>query len=381
MTGWIVGPRYDLLFFSTIWLLPLFVIAPLGSAGVGLGAAFFYVWIYHLLIRFPHFAAMFRTTYLRPEQRAYYRQHWVRYFGVPALILLVYALPLLASAGYASPAGHAVATVAYVWGYQHIGMQNYGILQVYRLRAGADRVAPRFEKAIFYAIIVAVAATNHLVPLVEVAGRADLATSSERAVNTGLVAVLLLLVGGYFTHLWRQGSFSGPALLYFGVALVAMVQWPFYEKLPDGSWFLVFNGHHSVAYLGLLFVIEWNRRSPGESMTFAAGMRGYARFMGPLLLFSLGLVFVTMLYGTAKLAAGYSEQGGSLEVLLGFFVVHYYVESQVWKFRNPHNRRTTLALLHRPGQVSRAGAASVRTSPTATATRPDRSGSGAATIG
>ena len=47
--------------------------------------------------------------------------------------------------------------------------------------------------------------------------------------------------------------------------------------------------------------------------------------------------------------AGYT--GASLEVLLGFFVMHYYVESQVWKFRRAHNRETTLPLLRQPSPV------------------------------
>jgi hypothetical protein len=47
--------------------------------------------------------------------------------------------------------------------------------------------------------------------------------------------------------------------------------------------------------------------------------------------------------------AGYT--GTSLEVLLGFFVMHYYVESQVWKFRRAHNRETTLPLLRQPSPI------------------------------
>ena len=86
-SAWIVGPRYDLLFFSTGWLLPLLVAAPLGSLASGLPAGFFTIWVYHLFIRLPHFGAMFLNTYLRREQLDYFREHWVRYFVVPVAIL------------------------------------------------------------------------------------------------------------------------------------------------------------------------------------------------------------------------------------------------------------------------------------------------------
>ena len=269
---------------------------------------------------------------------------------MPALILTLYALPLATGAGYDSTWGGLLANAAYVWGYQHIGMQNYGILQIYRLRSGSDAAAPSYEKAIFYAIIVAVAARNHLAPLLEYAGLDALAASTQGAVDGGLGAVLLLLCLAYFAHLRSSSAFSGPAFLYFAVSLVAMIQWPFYDDLPEGSWFLVFNGHHSVAYLGLLFLMDWNRRAPGDAMTFGEAFKRYLRFFAPLVAASLALVGVVALYGSARALAGYSEQGGSLEVLLGFFVMHYYVESMVWRFRHAHNREHTLPLLHPPGR-------------------------------
>ena len=64
------------------------------------------------------------------------------------------------------------------------------------------------------------------------------------------------------------------------------------------------------------------------------------------------LVLVTVAYATIKANVGSSGYAGhSLEVLLGFFVMHYYVESQVWKFRRAHNRETTLPLLRQPAPV------------------------------
>lgn len=347
-SAWIVGPRYDLFFFSTIWLLPLLVAAPVLFDDVGLGRAFFYIWIYHLLIRLPHFAAMFRVTYLRGTQRDHYRQHWVRYFAVPALILIVYGIPLLSPAGYATPFGTAITTIAYIWGYQHIGMQNYGVLQIYRLRSGGlqDRAGSRLEKTVLYSIILSVAARNHLGAIAAFLGWPGFDAGGAEVLLGGVGA---LLVAAYFVHLYRSGCFSGPLVAYFVVAVIAMVRWPIYDDLPAGSWFLVFNGHHSVAYLGLLFLMDWNQKSAGRVLTFAAGAPAFLRFHASLVAAALGLVFVTVVYATVKAnlsPGGYT--GSSLEVLLGFFVMHYYVEALVWKFRHAHNRETTLPLLRQP---------------------------------
>ena len=350
-SAWIVGPRFDLLFFSTGWLLPLLVVAPLGSLASGLPAGFFTIWVYHLFIRLPHFGAMFLNTYLRREQLDYFRKHWVRYFVVPVAILALYAAPLATPEAYGSSFGSVIAHVAYVWGYQHIGMQNYGILQIYRMRSGVavDPSAARFEKAIFYTIIIAVAVHNHLLPTLS--GRVGYASAATASTLDGAFFVVLAgLVAIYLVRGFRRGGFTLPALLYLAVSLAAMIQWPFYRDLPAGSWFLVFNGHHSVAYLGLLFMMGWNRREPGAPLTPGRACAEYAKFIAPLVGFALVLLIGVVVYSSARATVLDTEYaGGSLEVLLGFFVTHYYVEAMVWKFRNPHVRRTTLPLLRPPG--------------------------------
>ena len=252
---WIVGPRYDLLFFSTLWLPPLLLLAVSGVDLWGIGMGFFFVWIYHLLVRFPHFGAMFYTTYFRRENLAYYQRHWFAYFALPIIILLLYGFPLMTTEGFQSPFGIVLLHIAYLWGYQHIGMQNYGILQLYRQRSGKpfDAVAQRFEKIIFYAIIVAIAALNHTVPILNYFQQGSLAGSVVTYINSVFVIVLATLLTFYLARVRCTGGFTWPALLYLFVAIVVMIKWPFYEHLPAGSWFLVFNGHHSIAYLGLIF--------------------------------------------------------------------------------------------------------------------------------
>jgi hypothetical protein len=95
--------------------------------------------------------------------------------------------------------------------------------------------------------------------------------------------------------------------------------------------------------------MEWNRREPGAPLTPGGAFAGFARFIAPLVGFALVLLIGVVAYSSARATVLDTEYaGGSLEVLLGFFVSHYYVEAMIWKFKNPHVRRTTLPLLRQP---------------------------------
>jgi len=350
-TPWIVGPRYDLAFFLTAWLPPVLILSAAGFGQLDNGEAFFFFWIYHLFIRLPHFLAMFNITYLQHDQFAYYRTHWVRYFLVPVLIIVVYGAPLLIPAGYDSNLGFVLKTFAFLWGYQHIGMQNYGVMQIYRRRAGkdADVGQQKLEKMTFWIIIVAIYGTNHLIPTVEFFLSEPLPVEIAKFVSRFSLIAATLFSGFYLIKISRAGSLWTPATAYFCMSVMVMIAWPFYKYLPSGSWFLVFNGHHSISYFGLIFLMTWNRKHKVQTMTFRAGAREYLRFFGPLLIFSLFLILGALIYTWTQvgLPNGLASKL-SLDPLLGFFVAHYYIDSQVWRFRQRHHRETILPLLTRP---------------------------------
>jgi len=342
---WIVGPRYDLIFFSTVWFPPLLILAYYGAIGIGWGAGFFLMWIYHLFIRLPHFMASFGMTYFRPEQRAHYKQHWIVYYAVPALILLVYGALLILPQAQNSLVRSALIHMAAMWGYQHIGMQNYGILRIYQRRSGHafDAVGLKFEKTIFYSTIVAIWAEGHLVPVFFNWFGASGLGNALKVVDIGILYVLAFLITLYLWRLWTSKNFTWPAMMYFVVSLIVMVKWPFYDSLPRGSWFLVFNGHHSIAYLGLLFLVRWNRKGGGP-LTFTSGLSEYLRYLVPLIGLSFIMVLGNEMYAEATGLQGYNY----LELLTGFFVLHYYLESVIWRSKNPHSAKTIFPLLNNP---------------------------------
>ena len=63
---------------------------------------------------------------------------------------------------------------------------------------------------------------------------------------------------------------------------------------------------------------------------------------------ALLLILIAGVYAGAVYADGSGSYAGGFDALLGFMVMHYYVEARVWKFSRPHNRETTLPLLNPP---------------------------------
>lgn len=334
------------MFFSTIWLLPLLVFASI-EVSKGISAAFFSIWVYHLFIRLPHFAATMHVTYLREAQRAYFRKHWVQFYVLPAAILVAYGLLLIQPPVYPSAVRTFLLTIASIWGSQHIAMQNYGILQLYNSRSGlkGEVVSARIEKGIFYAIFLTIY-INAWVSTALSWFQFDAGWHLQQGGLPELLVTNLLvwLIGIELVRRWTSRTLISPATLYLLTSMVAMYRWPFYDKLPSGSWFFVFNGHHSIAYLGLVFLMHWNERYPDESLTLARSVSRYGRYFVTLALTSLAAILAV----AATSRASVEMFDVDLWALTGLFVVHYYLETQVWRFSRKHNRESTLPLLRQP---------------------------------
>ena len=352
---WIRNPSYDLLFFCAIWWLPLSLF--IFGATITASTAIFFL-MYHLFIRVPHFAATLNFTYLHKENREYYRANWVKYFALPILILVAYAVrhrfsPL-------SLYSILLVTIAKVWGMQHIGLQNYGILSLYRGRstARADALLPKFERAVFYELI-ALAIFRDVFQIWHLHPDEYLL----KGVSWALFGVFGFTCAAYLTRIWMQRKIapvSFPLILYFATAVAVMIHWPIYDRLGAAIgggmiFFYVFNGQHCLAYLGLQFHMESNKkRSQLEFGSLAEGSSGFARFYAPLAVGAATLLAMATywyLRSNGSLPADVPSSLQALTVLDGIFVAHYYIESLTWKFSNAHNRAVVLPLLKHPAPV------------------------------
>jgi hypothetical protein len=355
---WIRSPGYDLIFFSTLWLAPILLALFYGLVGVGVGVIAIAL-LYHAILRLPHFIATFRLTYANPANWKHYRERWVLYFVVPPVILVVCALPSLLGHRSLPLYRELVAVAAGVWGIQHVGMQNYGILSLYRRRANLtpDPEGAALEKRILHVLIIAAGAGI----VGSLFGTGEAVRVGIDCARLSLYAAAAALVTWYLARAaraWRQPITTWPAVLYFLTALAVMVRWPFYDQLATpglrtGMFFFVFNGHHCLAYLGLLFMMDCNKREAGRPvfMGWRDGARQFATYVAPLVGVSLLALWATTgAFTMSGLQAITTEKtlDRALGLFTGTFVVHYYIEALSWRFSNAYNRKTVLPLLRAP---------------------------------
>jgi hypothetical protein len=350
---WIRSPGFDLFFFCALWWLPLSLL--LFGATPTAGTALVFL-LYHLFIRVPHFAATLNFTYLYKENREYYRGNWVKYFAVPILILVAYgARPWFAPE---SLYNSVLVTIATVWGMQHIGLQNYGILSIYRGRsaARADTLLPKLERAVFYELIALAVFLDVFRLFLPNVGL----ESVDRSVTWGLRGLFALTCAVYFARIWTRRKItpvSLPGLLYFITAVSVMIHWPVYNEWGGAAgggiiFFYVFNGQHCLAYLGLLFHMTSNKqRSQREFSSVTEGGFEFAKFYAPLAIGAAALLAVAVFRYSqivGLLPPDIPSGFQAIAMLDGIFVTHYYIEAFTWKFSNPHNRAVILPLLKQP---------------------------------
>jgi hypothetical protein len=322
---WLSSLPYDLIFLTPFW----FVIAYL-SVGhqleAFLGTSAFLVWFYHLFIRLPHFVAGYRFTYFKEASWISAREKPISLILIPAMIFGVYLLPFLLGYSSQHPFVHATILAASIFGTYHIGMQNLGILQLYRRREAEvlGTVSPlQLEKLVFYtAILINIESTA-------------LKTWRDSSFVQGLEILLRIVLGAalvYYCFKRGKPTPSGRRLtagdLHLFLAVAVMFPWSFYGSSLDH--FLLYNGHHSIAYLGLLFLVREPGRKPSDpsrSRPLAVFWR-FVVYTAPLVLVSFGLIWLgkyTSPYNTS------SHNPITSQVILGFFMVHYYLESVIWR--------------------------------------------------
>jgi hypothetical protein len=140
-SGWIVSPRYDLVFFIGSVAVPL-VLWGAFSVGWLTGVAVYA--IFQIAFNMPHNFQTWTMSILDADDRA---KNGRRYAVAGAVVLVVFGVPMVASPGVVF---RALNDALIYWGYYHLVRQHYGIQRLYERRmAMAGAPVPPLESKLY----------------------------------------------------------------------------------------------------------------------------------------------------------------------------------------------------------------------------------------
>lgn len=325
--GWIHSRAYDLSFFLLSPLLGFLLAASLPHHEMDLlllSAA-------NYLIGIPHYFASF-AFFAEGENAAYARQRKLTFFVVPACIgAAVFLL-------YLTRQQHVVHVVLFVWNIWHVAAQSSGIVSLYRKLAGG-----RMEERTWcqYTIVLANATLafwflERFPPLWNLLAALD--PRLPGSLRYVFAAGAAFSAVGYARQVARRGfGLSGAEGAALATGLLLFV--PFlYVQDANTATFCALVGHF-IQYLAIVWLLN-HRRYAGDTKptggrralaAFARSWRGPAVFMlgvgGSFALFEASLqalnVYVLFMIAFNTLA-----------------LTHFWIDGQIWAFRNPFIRRT-----------------------------------------
>lgn len=375
--GWIQSPAWDLVWmFAGLWgaLLVLLATGAPGLAG-GLLALFVLERAFATLHAWSTTWMVLGSSLLAEERRA---DPWKYRWRPLALAALAMALGVAVATTQRFPEDGQLGVELWVWGlyiglfwvghFWHFGNQDFGVLTLYRARAGQDAPRDRRIDKAYTALLMFVVQPVLFVGLLG---------------STAFAEIVRNLVPIPPTTL---RTLAGVALALAAAATVAMLAVELRKpkrSLPKLLYVLVIFLHPSLLYaamhsaseaLGLLYVVAylWSHwfiavglvsrintrhyRSRGESSGFAT-LRHFAVVGG-----IAGVVVLAtapyadyVLFNTAQfaykaaLAAIEPAQAWILGLAMGFFLaeqlVHYYCDRCLFRFRDPQVRRKVAPLV------------------------------------
>jgi hypothetical protein len=316
---WIASPGFDLTFFilSPLAGLALLFISPLdGTKIIHLAAA--------TLIGGPHYLATY-SFYFWDDTAAYHRRRWVAYFVVPILIILAVGI----IAWFKIPV--VIIVVIYFWNAYHVARQSCGIQSIYRHRAGA--FDPRLKTVTNAAIIstnvaMAVAHLDWYPALYGFLSKLspylpDLL--SNGAVLVAAVSVVRLAIAMFQRH--RQGpSFRAAELAFLATSLLLFHPYLWVHDADLATLGMLVG--HFIQYLGIVWLLNSRKLADG---TGSLGQRAISR------LWRDPWVLVPALVATGALFM--VLQVNLMAVTITLVLLHFYLDSLFWAFKQPDVRR------------------------------------------
>lgn len=367
---WVSSPLWDLTFmFSAGWVSGLLLLA---GAVTSIPAAAASLFLANRLVALAH---SWSTTYLvlwspllaedRPSRR-------LRYQVGPLLLTLLsmglglglaYWPPHFVPGSPVNPIWVAYLALFWVGHFWHFGNQDFGVLSLYRARAGqqspwdrrADRLGTIALMWIIHPIIYLYVLVRSplrqtvaqllpsLIPLIKLA--APIALVAAGATSVALIAFELAKPTRSLPKLiYYLITASHPFILYF----IDVGLFPFYV--------VAYLWSHWLIAIGLVARINTHHYAQGgvRSLTSAA-LRHAALILG----IAVVVGFLTYPHDLLNLFSREdyrttlsripSDKRGWVGLLLGFFLaeqlVHYYCDRVLFRFRDPFIRRTVAPLL------------------------------------
>ncbi len=337
---WVISPKFDTIFFLAPMLLGLlyFVSLMLAPGHALLITAF--VWV---VFAQTHFGSTW-FIFFDKKNLAYYCQHPFIYFVMPVIIFIA----VLALGAVNQTLLIILVAIASLY---HVTKQNLGIMQLYRMRNKEyDLPTRRVENGTIFAWSLLFGAFGALqLPNFQAQFGTLLGLTWY-----GLAALLTLSAIG---TLWivvqyvRRGANSIPKtiflitsiLMYSPYLYASVVLVDIYQMEIATLTSLI---AHYMQYIGIVWLINVNKY--GKETEHAKRnplLHAIASHYPAILLAILG-------YGAvmAGLRWGVPQQYPVLlnvvpNIVVGLMVIHFYIDSFIWRFRNPFIRETVLPFI------------------------------------
>jgi len=347
--AWIIGPTSDL----TCLIGGALVAYALLAAHLFLGVAavtIYMAWV--LVVDGPHVFATLSRTYLDPAERDA-RADLLRWS------LCFFALGP-ASVGLSIVAGRRLPydvflTFCTLWAYWHVVRQHYGVMILYKQKAGdTQRADDRIDGIVLYvgllAPVLSFAVTNARARAMAGLDAAPSWAAVVSAISWSVFAVALLTFAGRQVDRARRGESINWSKLLFVAAAVSvsavLFSPPVAARIQYEAVFPIVTSFHNVQYLAIVWFFHQNRRPSAERRRHAAPLfvRSLWVFLGAGLVFTIGYrVLLGCVFsawpgcdiGTQEMAlpAGLTVSDLGVGFLWGFALHHYYLDQKIWHVR------------------------------------------------
>jgi hypothetical protein len=334
-------------------------------------------WVYLWLFGMTHFVLTF-TVYLTRDNLRYFassRRNVAVFFAVPVAIFVLFDLLHTFRVGALFP-----VFALFFWGairlfdFAHLNRQTFGVLQLFKGRTGVKfpPTLRKLENSYLLAFVLVLMTTFlaggvcpllqpggwlTVYPLAEATGARQLPLDALQAAWVGLAGVTAALFGlvlAGFRRVWKQSPGRGgfPAAVTYlllqsiGAGMAALF-------LPL---YLAALAIHYVEY-HVLMVPRWAavRLDPSSRLDRSFGwlrarpVAFYAVVVAVAAVVTAGSFAGMGMMGRTPEAL--SQPAGYLALIAifdGIFVFHYFVEMFIWRFSDPHFRRTLAGLYFAP---------------------------------